>query len=436
MTLTTPPRPPRLSDPIDREELEAFVKALIEEARQRARRRRQKYAAFAVVASLAAVGITAILERSTGEENASLALASRSSVAAATTSKIAFITASRSLCADPPVCTDPPPDPLSGNLYAMNADGSGLRLVAQKAQPVSPPAWSPDGRKLAFQSRGIYVVNVDGSGLQNLTRSPKTDRSPAWSPDGQKIAFDRFDGFPPQWRPGDGGPDSDIYVMNADGSGTKNLTRNPKPDSGPAWSPDGQKIAFQRVVGVIPCGTGGCGRGDSDIYVMNADGSEQRNLTRKPSLRLDSYSWSPDGQKIVFQRRFKGKGKNWDIYVINAGGSGERNLTRNPSQDIDADWSPDGRRIVFRTSRHGKWEVYVMNADGSGQRRLTRTPAANESRPSWSTDGQKIAFTREVGGNFELYVMNADGTGQRRLTRNSSPVARWVAFAWSPALKK
>ena len=93
MTVTAPPRPPRPSDPVSREEVEALVEALIEEARQRARRRRQKYAAFAVVASLVAVGITTSLERSTGEEDASLALAARSSVAAGPSPTIAFITA-------------------------------------------------------------------------------------------------------------------------------------------------------------------------------------------------------------------------------------------------------------------------------------------------------------------------------------------------------
>jgi Tol biopolymer transport system component len=437
VTLTTPPRPPRLSDPIDREELEALVKALIEEARQRTRRRRQKYAAFAVVASLAAVGITTILERSTGEQNASLALASRSSVAAGASPTIAFITSPRTYCTDPPVCTRLPRGTvLTGKLYTVNADGSGLHLVAQTASTAAAPAWSPDGQRLVFNAPGgITVVSVDGSGRRNLTSGGRS----AWSPDGQKIAFDRFDGFPPQWRPADGAPDSDIYVMNADGSGKKNLTRSPKPDEGPAWSPDGQKIAFQRVVGVIPCSTGGCGRAESDIYVMNADGSGQRRLTRNEATDSDP-SWSPDGTKIAFRRvvgvvrcgpRGCGPAES-DIFVMNADGSGERNLTRNdPSYAMDADWSPDGRRIVFRTTRHGKWELYVMNADGSGQRRLTRTPAANESRPSWSADGRKIAFTREVGSNFELYVMNADGSGQRRLTPNS-PVVRWVAFAWSP----
>ena len=414
MTITSPPRPPRLSDPIDREELEAFVNALIEEARQRTRRRRQKYAAFAIVASLAAVVITTILERSTGEQSVSPALAARSSVAAGASPTIAFITGPRTVCSDPPVCTGLPRGTvLTGKLYVVNADGSGLRLVAQKASIAAPPAWAPDGQRLVFNAPGgIYAVNVDGSGLQNLTPSCG---SPAWSPDGQKIAFDRFVAFPPV------PPESDIYVMNADGSGTKNLTRSPKFDGGPAWSPDGQKIAFQRVVGVIPCGTGGCGPAESDIFVMNADGSEQRNLTRKPSLNLGSYAWSPDGQKIAFQRR--PKRMNWDIYVINADGSGLRNLTRNGSHDIDADWSPDGQRIVFRTSRHGKWELYVMNADGSGLRYLSEA-RASQDRVEWSPDGRKIAF----GGHAEIYVINADGSGLQRLTR--TPTANWGP-AWS-----
>jgi Tol biopolymer transport system component len=431
MSITSPPRPPQPSDPITRKEAEALVEALIEEARQRARRRRQKYAAAAVVASLAAVGITTILERSTGEQGASLALAAQSSLAQGASSQIAFSMVARTLCQNPPSCTGGPPrdsDAFNGKLYLVNADGSGLRLLADRASIATPPEWSPDGQKLALNrstgptsSGGIHVLNVDGSGLRKLTDGG----APDWSPDGQKIAFDRFDGFPPDWRPSDGAPDSDVYVMNADGSGTQNLTRSPEPDGGPAWSPDGQRIAFTRVVGVSPCGRGGCGGGQSDIFVMNADGSGQHRLTRNERTDSDP-SWSPDGTKLTFRR-------HWDIYVINADGSGERNLTRNdPSFATDADWSPDGRRIVFRTSRHGNWELYVMNADGSGQRRLTRTPAANESRPSWSADGQKIGFTRAVGGNYELYVMNADGSGQRRLTPNS-PVDHWVAYAWSPA---
>jgi Tol biopolymer transport system component len=429
LTLTTPPRPPRLSDPVDREELEALVKALIEEARQRARRRRQKYAAFAVVASLVAVGITTILERSTGEEDASLARAARSSVAAGSSGTLAFITARRACSAWGGGCRGPGPPrrALNGKLYVVNADGSGLRLVAQKASIAAAPAWSPDGQRLmfSFNAGGIYVVNVDGGGLQNLTRGGGA----TWSPDGQKIAFGRVVKVRPE-PPGGLEIDSEIYVMNADGSGQQDVTRNEAFawNADPAWSPDGQQIAFTSNR------SGNCASASADrckdLYVMNADGSRQRQLTGNATV--DAFdAWSPDGQKIAFQRR--SKGTNWEIHVMNADGSGQRNLTRNRSHDLDAAWSPDGRSIVFRTSRHGKWELYVMNANGSGQQRLTRT-AANESRPSWSPDGGKIAFTREVGGNFELYVMNADGSGQRRLTPNS-PVDRWVAYAWSPAQK-
>jgi Tol biopolymer transport system component len=427
VTVTAPPRPPRPSDPVSREELEALVEALIEEARQRARRRRQKYAAVAGSVALVAAVVLTVIERTTRSQTASPALAAQTTLAAGTASAtIAFITGGRTVCANPPSCRPPlDSDALTGKLYVVNADGSGLRLVARDASIAAAPAWSPDGRKIAFQRDGIHVVNADGSGLQRLTSGGR----PSWSPDGQKIAFERLV-KPVQWTTPNG-PDSDIFVVSADGSRLQNLTtRNPKPEGSPAWSPDGRKIAFRRVVGIVRCGTGGCGPAESDIFVVNADGSGPRNLTRTPTVDLDSPTWSPDGQKIVFQRR--AKGENWEIFAIDADGSGQRNLTRNRSHDLDAAWSPDGRTIVFRTSRHGKWELYVMNADGSGQRRLTRTPAANESRPSWSPDGQKIAFTREVGHSFELYVMNTDGSGQRRLTPNS-PVDRWVAFAWSPS---
>jgi Tol biopolymer transport system component len=429
LTVRAPPLP---SDPVTREDVEA----LIEEARQRARRRRHRNAAAAVIVCLGVVVLVTLVGRATQSESASTALAAQSSaVAEAAPSQIAFITGARTYCQNPS-CTGGPPqssDAFNGKLYAVNPDGSGLRLLADRASITTPPAWSPDGQKLAFnrQARrpglngGIYVVNVDGSGLRSLT----SGGGPAWSPDGQKIAFVRVVNAPTQWyTPNGPGPNWDILVMNADGSGTENLTRSPKPDDAPAWSPDGQKFAFRRTA-APRCGTKGCGPGEKDIFVMNADGSGQQNLTREPTRELGSPSWSPDGQKILFQRR--AKGKNWEIFVANADGSGLRNVTHNPSHDIDADWSPDGQRIVFRTSRHGRWELHIMNADGSGQLRLTRTPAANESRPSWSADGPKIAFTREVGGNFELYVVNADGSGQRRLTPNS-PVVRWVAYAWSP----
>ncbi len=205
----------------------------------------------------------------------------------------------------------------------------------------------------------------------------------------------------------------EIYVMNADGSDQRNLTNHPAADWRPVWSSDGTKIAFVSNRD-----------GNDEVYVMNADGSNQRNLTNHPAVDWQP-AWSPDGTKIAFASN---RDETGEIYVMNADGSGQRNLTNHHARDWYPAWSPDGTKIAFASDRDGNVEIYVMNADGSDQRNLTNHPAV-DARPAWSPDGTKIAFSPNRDGNFEIYVMNADGSDQRRLTNH--PAYSWHS-AWSP----
>jgi Tol biopolymer transport system component len=122
-----------------------------------------------------------------------------------------------------------------------------------------------------------------------------------------------------------------------------------------------------------------------------------------------------------------------DVYVMNADGSGQRRLTRNSADDAEPAWSPDGRSIAFESDRDGNFDVYLMNADGRELRKLTRNPAAG-AEPGWSPDGRSIVFDSKREGNSEIYVMEADGSGPRRLTRNPAE-DDWPVW-WSPSRRK
>ena len=306
-----------------------------------------------------------------------------------------------------------------GNIWSMNANGTGATQITTNYNPEDNPAVSPDGSRVAYEYySGIWVMNSDGTAKKALTdglAAGSPDLDPTWSADGTRIAFTR------------GG---DIWSMNANGSGQRNLTNTSGPEEyDPAFSPAGGKIAYTRT---------------SSIWVMNPDGSGQENLTPEDSIpecpSQPGYyfngaskhpAFSPDGQKIAFtgpvicDNTFGS-----DIWVMNSDGSGKTNLINdNETNDFRPAFSPNGSRIVFESNRDGSLtELYSMPSGGTEITRLTAN-GLWDSDADWApldtTDPRVVAVAPAAGATDVLPGANVSATfseAMRATTLNRTTV--------------
>jgi hypothetical protein len=267
---------------------------------------------------------------------------------------------------------------VSSTIAVINEDGSGQTQLTEGGFNDSYPAWSPDGSQIVFQSNryagryNILRMNADGTGRVPLTdfALPYDSVDPSWSPDGAKILFvsNRGGGI-------------EIWVMNADGTNPQQLTTNiPFPsgshssDLEPSWSPDGSKIVFRsdRDGGPNP-----------EIYSMNADGSNPTRLTNNTAEDKQPV-WSPDGQHIAF---FSRGGGREGLYVMDANGTNEQHVAATGFQPA---WSPDGAKILFtdfNAQANFAFTLYVMNSDGTNRTMVTNNGQADSAAGAWQTTG-------------------------------------------------
>lgn len=278
-------------------------------------------------------------------------------------------------------------------LYAIQPDGSNLIPLVRTSgsrRIEGQLDWSKAARSLAFAMTAdgrSDVFALNFAGLPSLRSVTSAEQSSS---------------VDPRWSPtgeqlaylcSDREPD--ICIIQADGSNNINLTSYPSRDVNVSWSPDGSAVVYQSDRG-----------GLSDIYVIALEDLSVTDLTGGGSQNA-APSWSPTDDRIVFQSDRQGA---MDIFTIAADGSQLTNLSKSGSLDLDPKWSPDGDLIAFRSNREGKWDLFVVSEDGSDLQNLTQQKGPVYTF-CWSPDGESLAYTSDREGNNEIYIISVgDGT--------------------------
>jgi Tol biopolymer transport system component len=249
-------------------------------------------------------------------------------------------------------------------------------------------------QRIVFESNrtgnsDVWIADANGLKQRNLTRGSTTDDvSPALSPNGRLILYARVRG-----------ERSELWLMNADGSGKRRLGIPKGSESNPAWSPSSLRIALVRLLGLR-----------WDVVVTDLNGI-RRALTSDAAAQYD-VSWSPQGERIVFDQVEKGTS---DLWTVPAAGGTPTRITNTPRvAELNPAWSPVAGEIAYDASvANGPYDLYVLDLTTRTTRRVTRD-AADDADPAWSPSGTMLAYRHEVGGDYEIAKVEAAGGGKPR----------------------
>jgi TolB protein len=297
------------------------------------------------------------------------------------------------------------------DLFLIDADtGEARNLTADKAVD-SEPAWSPDGRRIAFVSdragvTNLFVTDPRAEKVTAITDVKWPCSQPRWSPDGKHLAFVANKAGIEQ-----------VFVVDADGKNLKQLTNHPTfRSSQPVWSPDGKRIAYTFYPGAD----------QFEVFCMDADGGNAASVSKGNGA---DPAFSPDGKTLAFTS-WRTARPGWRLFATDPEGKKQTELSDvdNPAGGVYPAWSANGKRIAFTAYGDGRQQIGVCDADGKNRTILTSEGVTHA--PKWSPDGKRIAcFSQRPGQPVAILVTDAEGKDAKELIRGVNPPH---AFDWRP----